>query len=43
MNGLVLAGYTLLVWMLGALYGAFLFERRNQNRSLVDIARQVVR
>lgn len=41
MNGLVIAGYTLVVWTLGALYGAFLRERRNQNRSLLAIAREI--
>lgn len=39
MNGLVIAGYTLGAWALGVLYGTFLFERRNQNRTLLEIVR----
>jgi len=39
MNGLIIADYTIVVWALGALYGSYLRERRNQNRSLLKILR----
>lgn len=41
MNGTLLAGYTVAIWALGALYGAFLFEFRNQDRTLIELARRL--
>ena len=43
MNSLILASYTVLIWFIGACYGAFIFEYRNQNRSLIEIGTEMIR